>query len=122
MQLLDRTTSRLYGSLLLVLFALTAAFAIPRTTAQQDAYDASRTVADQLYRAKRFDDAASTLQNAVASGAFDREIASELVVIAAFYDELGRAYAIATDPATPLQQGFAALRLAGELDDLLGGA
>jgi hypothetical protein len=81
-----------------------------------------RVVADHQYRAKDFNSAATTLQDAITRGLFDRELADELLVVASFYEQLGRQYAIALDPVTPLQEALVALRWATQLDLMLGGA
>jgi len=80
-----------------------------------------RDLADQHYRAKRFDDAAATLRDAAASGDYDPRTAGELLMIAAFYKQLEATLDLGSDPTIPPHRAFEALRWALQLDEMLGG-
>jgi len=80
--------------------------------------DDTRVRADELYRAKRFAEAARLARDSAASSS-DPELLRKL---AAFYEQLGRAYSRGMSPATSATEAYAELIRAREIDELAGGA
>jgi len=90
-----------------------------KRTATADTSGAKNT-ADNLYRSKKFNDAAATLRKAASSvGGSD---ASDLKSIAAVYEQVGRNYNLGMGPATKPTDAFDALTRAQNLDRGAGGA
>jgi hypothetical protein len=116
MQLLERSTLRIYGFVLLALFALTVAVTVTarsrRASWVQLRASAART--SSRTRARRGSALSREAVRRAAADAADRRAVRhvrprdrlELLVVASFYDQLGRSYALAFDPTTPLQEAL----------------
>lgn len=122
--LADRAPWRLTGFLLLGLFTLGA---LARVSPRPTSWGATScvatpwSVADEQYRAKRFDHAAVTLRAAAASDLFDDETSEELLLRAGLYTELGELFEAAASDRTVVDR-YRALRVAIVLDQWVGGA
>jgi len=79
-----------------------------------------KSKADALYRAKKFNDAATTLK-AAASSLSGSEV-GELKNLAGMYEQFGRNYNVGMAPGTPAAQAWDKLKSAQTFDSRIGGA
>jgi len=79
-----------------------------------------KSKADALYRAKKFNDAATTLKTA-ASSLSGSEV-GELKNLAGMYEQFGRNYNVGMAPGTPAAQAWDKLKSAQTFDSRIGGA
>jgi len=74
--------------------------------------------AEQLYRSKKFNDAAKTLR--AASESLGEADARDLRSVAAVYEQVGKAYNVGMGPATPPVEAYTSLERALNLDRPIG--